>query len=50
MDSQTLFKDAGQYYILQKEKLLKEGYKLVEDTKEKSVFEKENKNEHTQNT
>ena len=43
-DKQTVFKEQLAYYNLHKEKLLKEGFIITKDTKTKSVFEKNEKN------
>jgi hypothetical protein len=57
MDKQTVFKSSFGYYTIHREKLLKEGFEIVEDTKTKTVFVKKdslliNKEnyEHTPNT
>ncbi len=42
---QTVYKNSFQYYLLHKEKALKEGYEIVEDTNEKTVFIKKEKSE-----
>jgi len=44
-DKQTLFKNGDQYYHFHKDKLLKLGYKIVEETSEHLVFVLEKKNE-----
>jgi len=43
-DKQTVYKESYQYYLIHKEKLLKNGYKITEDTKEYTVFEKKDDN------
>jgi len=44
IDKQTIFKKSYQYYLIHKDKLLKNGYKITEDTKEYTIFEKKDDN------
>jgi hypothetical protein len=47
MDKQTVYKEGGQYYQIHRERLLKEGYQITQDTKEYTVFEKEDNQNKT---
>jgi hypothetical protein len=35
---QTVYKNTPGYYNIWKERLLKDGYSIIEDTKEKTIF------------
>jgi len=47
-DRVTLYKSSPGYYAIHKEILLKEGYKIVRDDKEKTVFIKSLTNKENQ--
>jgi len=56
-DRVTLYKSSPGYYTIHKENLLKAGYKIEKDDKEKTIFTKEDNSlinketyEHTPNT
>lgn len=49
MDRQTVYKESMGYYQIHSERLLKDGYKITEDTPEYTVFEKQDEDKSTSN-